>query len=342
MMWRRGRTPAVMLFGVMLASCASDFDSAAIRGNVKTESAFDLRLAENYLALAETERAEEDYRDAMIFAERAALAFEGKPPALEAVDARGLPDAVAVAASAVRAEVAQLQAAGSEILAAEAAADAQAAYECWLQEAEEGHQESDINACVAQLDAALAILRANSQAAIFVLLAEDGPDEKPTAIEVVANGGSTVLDAPGQAARVGQGGTPAPVGALAPRQINALFGEALAVTPARPTRYVLYFLTGGSELTPESAALLPDVRNAAATRPAARVDVVGHTDRVGSSALNTRLARGRANAVAALLVEAGLPAGSVRATSFGERDNAIPTADGVPEPRNRRVELLVR
>lgn len=331
-----------MLFGLMLASCASDFDEATIRSSVKTEAAFDLRLAENYLALAKTELAEDDYRDAAIFAERAALAFNGTPTALEAVDARDLPDAVAVAAVAARAEISRLKAAGSEVLAADAAADAQTAYECWLQEAEEGHQKSDIDACLAQLEAALTILRANSQAAIFVLLPDDGPDEKPTAIEIRANGGSTVLDAPGQGVRVNKGSAPALIGALAPRQVNALFGDALAVTPARPKRYVLYFLAGSRELTPESAALLPEVLDAAAARISPRVDVVGHTDRVGSDATNTRLARGRADAVVALLVDAGLPAGSVRGASFGERDNAVRTADGIAEPRNRRVELLVR
>ena len=70
--------------------------------------------------------------------------------------------------------------------------------------------------------------------------------------------------------------------------------------------------------------------------------VVGHTDRVGSVQDNDRLALRRAERLRGELMKLGLPDDSVQATGRGERDPLVATADEVPEPRNRRVELLVR
>jgi len=77
-------------------------------------------------------------------------------------------------------------------------------------------------------------------------------------------------------------------------------------------------------------------------RPAPDVIVVGHTDRVGYLQDNDRLALKRAEKMRAELLRQGLPADSVLAAGRGEREPLVPTADEVAEPRNRRVEMLVR
>jgi outer membrane protein OmpA-like peptidoglycan-associated protein len=43
-----------------------------------------------------------------------------------------------------------------------------------------------------------------------------------------------------------------------------------------------------------------------------------------------------------LLVASGLSEASIEATSVGELDPMVKTADETPEPRNRRVEIAVR
>ena len=43
-----------------------------------------------------------------------------------------------------------------------------------------------------------------------------------------------------------------------------------------------------------------------------------------------------------MLVDAGLASASIAVTSHGEADLLVRTADGVFEPRNRRVEITVR
>jgi outer membrane protein OmpA-like peptidoglycan-associated protein len=70
--------------------------------------------------------------------------------------------------------------------------------------------------------------------------------------------------------------------------------------------------------------------------------VVGHTDAVGNDTFNDALGLQRAEVVRAALIRLGVPANDVRAVSRGKRELAVATPDGVAEPRNRRVEILVR
>lgn len=127
-----------------------------------------------------------------------------------------------------------------------------------------------------------------------------------------------------------------------PEEVQKHFAAALAAQPARPRSYMLYFLEGGDELTPESQADFVRVRSEIVERTAAEVMVIGHTDRVGSVAANDALSLKRAEAVQALLVAAGIPADKLEVAGRGEREPLVPTADEVAEPQNRRVEINVR
>ncbi|MGD9713914.1 MAG: OmpA family protein [Thermomicrobiales bacterium] len=69
------------------------------------------------------------------------------------------------------------------------------------------------------------------------------------------------------------------------------------------------------------------------------ISVAGHTDRSGSDAYNDALSRRRAEAVAALLESYGISRGAMAITAHGEGEPRVPTADGVREPQNRRVEV---
>jgi OOP family OmpA-OmpF porin len=80
----------------------------------------------------------------------------------------------------------------------------------------------------------------------------------------------------------------------------------------------------------------------AATRlPEAAVVVVGHTDRVGSDAYNLNLSLRRAEAVRDALVARGVAAERIDIIGRGEWDPAVPTADEVAEPANRRAEIFI-
>ena len=72
------------------------------------------------------------------------------------------------------------------------------------------------------------------------------------------------------------------------------------------------------------------------------LNVVGHTDRSGSDAYNDGLANRRAEAVAAALAGVGVSGGMLATSGKGESEPRVPTADGVREAQNRRVEISAR
>jgi outer membrane protein OmpA-like peptidoglycan-associated protein len=132
------------------------------------------------------------------------------------------------------------------------------------------------------------------------------------------------------------------VARLSEAEVQRTFGPTLAALPARPATFLLYFITGTDELTPESKQELDKVLAALKDRPSPDVLVIGHTDTVGDLAGNDRLSAQRAERVKGFLVDIGIPADRIHTAGRGEREPLVPTADGVEEPRNRRVEINVR
>ncbi len=116
----------------------------------------------------------------------------------------------------------------------------------------------------------------------------------------------------------------------------------LASQPKVQTSYLLYFEPGTDDLVPASLATLEELKADAASRPAPEIRVIGHTDTTASQQYNDELSLERAEFVIETLREFGVRPVSYEATGRGERDLLVPTADGVPEPRNRRVEVSIR
>jgi len=125
-------------------------------------------------------------------------------------------------------------------------------------------------------------------------------------------------------------------------QLQRDFGAAMRARPAMPEQFLLYFETGGSELTAESKALLQRIVQSALARTAVDMSVIGHSDTQGAADANEALALQRATAVADQLRGLGLAATTMAIESHGERNLLISTPDETPEPRNRRVEITLR
>ena len=70
------------------------------------------------------------------------------------------------------------------------------------------------------------------------------------------------------------------------------------------------------------------------------VQVTGYTDTSGSVPYNQRLSQRRAKHVADVLVRMGVPPQALAIAGAGENNLAVPTPDGVREPRNRRVTIV--
>jgi len=176
---------------------------------------------------------------------------------------------------------------------------------------------------------------------LFILLEE--PNGRPSSIVIQNEQGAQVLDQPGQASGMDDAGA-APVAPLEvqPKIVDAIFRRTFAATPPKPKTFILYFNSGSSELTKGSVRKLPWILDTVKHWPNPTIDSIGHTDREGGAAANARLALGRANAVRDILVENDVDLDMIEVSSHGESNPLIPTADGVREPRNRRVEVVVR
>jgi outer membrane protein OmpA-like peptidoglycan-associated protein len=174
---------------------------------------------------------------------------------------------------------------------------------------------------------------------LYVLL--PSADGHAGALVVTQGATERVLDAPYAAARIKSDGS-VETGVATEEEVKQVFGDALAALPPRPVTFVLYFLEGTDELTPDSKQLVRQVFDEIARRPAPEVLVIGHTDRVGSVQANDRLSLRRAERMRDELVKLGAAADRVQVSGRGEREPLVPTADEVAEPKNRRVEITVR
>ena len=95
-----------------------------------------------------------------------------------------------------------------------------------------------------------------------------------------------------------------------------------------------------AKLDARAEAVLNEAQ-AAAQKLGGIVSVSGNADKAGADTYNQILSELRADAVAKYIGAGGVPFGVIKTSAFGEENPAVPTPDGVPEPANRRVEILV-
>ncbi len=168
-------------------------------------------------------------------------------------------------------------------------------------------------------------------------------DGQPSAVVVRAKDGEEVLSKPYQRATAAVGASGAPVVDQADAaKVQAENKPLFDMRPPPPQRYTVFFEVGGTTLTPASQQVMTEALAAALARSGGDIVVTGHTDTKGTGESNDQLSRRRAQEVVQLFVERQFPANRVEAVGRGERDLAVPTADEVDEPRNRRVTIEVR
>ena len=186
--------------------------------------------------------------------------------------------------------------------------------------------------------ACVAALAGCAPRSTVILLPSD--DAQPAAVAVRGKGGEVVIDRPYAAVRETPFGTTTYTADRT--EVERRFGAVLSARPARPTRFALYFVEGSDELTPESARAVDAVLSAVTSRPVPDVVVVGHADAQGSDELNDALSLRRAESIRRELLRRGVAPENVQAIGRGKREPAVAGSEGRAEPRNRRVEIVVR
>lgn len=175
-----------------------------------------------------------------------------------------------------------------------------------------------------------------------------------------SRGGSASPDAE---ARADQAADQAMQGRLVPTQALGGAPAALQAKPDDnpvaaglpfPAKTLSGFALNSAALTPAHSA---DINNLAWSislhlgmrkNGRATISIVGHTDRSGDEKLNEALGQSRADIAQQALIDAlkkrGIGEdkfGAIASSSMGESSPAVPTADGVKNAKNRRVEINV-
>jgi OmpA-OmpF porin, OOP family len=134
--------------------------------------------------------------------------------------------------------------------------------------------------------------------------------------------------------------------------LSVRFGAAppppmLAPPPAPPMPpmmarkvFLVFFDWDRDTITPEGMQIVQQAAGAFRSGAPVTIQVTGYADRSGSPGYNQRLSERRANNVSNALVRLGVPRQAQVVGGRGENDNRVPTADGVREPQNRRVEIV--
>jgi outer membrane protein OmpA-like peptidoglycan-associated protein len=109
-----------------------------------------------------------------------------------------------------------------------------------------------------------------------------------------------------------------------------------------PPSFMVFFDWDRSNLSQQALNTIKQAADAFKQRGNARITATGHTDTSGPESYNMALSLRRANAVKDALVREGVPAQAISVVGRGEQGLLVQTGDGVREPQNRRVEIVVQ
>jgi OOP family OmpA-OmpF porin len=274
---------------LLLAACAT-YNLEELKETTPQGSAFDQALAKEYLDFATFEADEMyDWIDQDHFARKGLRAAHGELVEPERVENWYVPADRVAELNDGRARLMAAFDKGGREAAPQRAAVAQARFDCWVEQWEEGWQFDHIEACRDQFLAALADVEA----------------------------------------------------AIAPKPVAVAPPPAPAPAPAPASTYLVFFDWDRANITPEAQAILRNAADAAKKLGTVRINATGHADRSGTATYNMGLSQRRADAVRAALVGLGIPQSEIAVFAKGETDPLVPTPDGVREPQNRRVEIVL-
>lgn len=163
MFMRMGKLALVAGLGFGLSACASLYDNGQKAST--SGGAFETALLGHYQSLAKMEATEADWLDADFFSQRALLTAAGTPPEPQALAERDLVEPHLGELTAARNMLTTQLEDGAAQSKPDAAAMAQAGFDCWMQEAEENIQPDDIKACKDMYWAGMNVLQAEAPVA---------------------------------------------------------------------------------------------------------------------------------------------------------------------------------
>jgi outer membrane protein OmpA-like peptidoglycan-associated protein len=105
---------------------------------------------------------------------------------------------------------------------------------------------------------------------------------------------------------------------------------------------MVFFDWDSANLSPQALGTVQRAADLFKANGNARITATGHTDTSGPESYNMALSLRRASVVKDALVRDGVPAQAIVVIGKGESQPLSPTGDGVREPQNRRVEIIIQ
>jgi len=103
----------------------------------------------------------------------------------------------------------------------------------------------------------------------------------------------------------------------------------------------ILFDVSSSAIQPALRTDLATVATSLQNYPDTTVQVIGHTDSTGSAAYNQSLSERRANSVANVLLDNGVPSSRVRPIGRGEDQPVASNLTPEGRAQNRRVDIVI-
>lgn len=163
------------------------------------------------------------------------------------------------------------------------------------------------------------------------------------AIIVSTNKGSTRLNKVGSFVQLSdKNQLPSKPQSMSKSEIKSRYATLFQIAPTKPRTYIVYFKPNSTELTEASKTTLSDALKSIQKRSPCTVDVIGHTDTVGSNQVNANVSLKRANYVKSMIKAKKMNVLSLVAKGYGEEDLQMKTANNVSEAKNRNVEIFIK
>jgi OOP family OmpA-OmpF porin len=168
-------------------------------------------------------------------------------------------------------------------------------------------------------------------------------DGKVGELSVTTAAGSQMLNKPWEATELTSADAlPSTPKIMDEQEVKNIFKEALAAQPKPSAVNIIYFKSGSAALTKESLQAVQEILAAIRLQKTNHIMVLGYTDTVASADYNRKLSQKRAKAVADFLISKGVGRAIIEIEYYGKEKLLVKTPDGVEEPRNRRVEIIIR
>ncbi len=111
--------------------------------------------------------------------------------------------------------------------------------------------------------------------------------------------------------------------------------------PPVPQKFLVFFDFDRANIRADAQQIVSEAADYAKKNGKAVIRATGHADTSGSDAYNLALSERRAVAVKAALVKLGFKPAEIVVMFRGEAEPLVATGDGVKEPQNRRVEIVM-